>query len=494
MKTGFGLLFFTLLFINSFSQGISNQWIFGYQGGGGHILLDFDSSIVQVDTFPANISFKEANSSICDKNGNLLFFTNGICIGNKLLDTMQNGGGLGPGKFANTWKLWGSPLSQAALIIPFPADSNKYYLFHVTATEKNNGDLLPPHQLLETIVDMSLDSGRGAVTLKNYTVLSDTIMYGKITACKHANGRDWWVICHRTRSTQFYKLLITPQGILGPFAQNIGSPFYEGIFGQTVFSPDGTHYAYYNLQDGIHILDFDRCTGDFYNPRHFTTLDSGFISSVAISPNSRYLYASNFLRVYQFDLQAANIQGSMDTVAVYDGFSSPQPPFYTQFYLAQLAADGKIYLSSPGGVKHLHVINYPDSANNACGFVQHSLFLKAYNAGSIPNLPNYFLGPLSGSICDTLNMGNQETVVKQLNLRIAPNPVQDILYIKYTPQSTSLTLKIYDMNGKKVQHSKLPPWSQIQSFDVSNFKDGIYQVKISSNKELGSIKFLKIKE
>jgi hypothetical protein len=70
--------------------------------------------------------------------------------------------------------------------------------------------------------------------------------------------------------------------------------------------------------------------------------------------------------------------------------------------LAQLAPDGRIYMSSNSGTRYLHVIEQPDSLGLACSVCQHCVELPSYNSFSIPNFPNYRLHHEVGSPCDTL--------------------------------------------------------------------------------------------
>jgi PKD repeat protein len=67
-----------------------------------------------------------------------------------------------------------------------------------------------------------------------------------------------------------------------------------------------------------------------------------------------------------------------------------------------LAPDGKIYINSNNRCSYLHVINEPDSLGLACEVCQHCVDLPSVNAFSMPNFPNYRLGHLEGSPCDTL--------------------------------------------------------------------------------------------
>ncbi len=125
---------------------------------------------------------------------------------------------------------------------------------------------------------------------------------------------------------------------------------------------------------------------------------------VGFSPNSKYLYFNTNTTLLQYDLEAEDIEASKDTIAVYDGYISTFLP--TTFFLQQLAPDGKIYLSCTNTVDVLHVIHNPDEAGQACNMEQHGTQLPTLNLFSIPNFPNYRLGPLDGSPCDTLGLNN----------------------------------------------------------------------------------------
>jgi len=109
--------------------------------------------------------------------------------------------------------------------------------------------------------------------------------------------------------------------------------------------------------------------------------------------------------VYQYDLWATDIQESKDTVSIYDGYLDDgfNP---TTFFLAQLAPDGKVYLSCTNGTRWLHIINNPNGQGDACEFAQRGIHLPTVNFTSLPNFPNYRLGPLDSSACDTLGLDN----------------------------------------------------------------------------------------
>ena len=97
---------------------------------------------------------------------------------------------------------------------------NIYYLFH--GTIDNTADYTANYLYLTTI-DMNLNSGKGQVTSKNVIKIQDTLNSGRITACKHGNGRDWWIIVRPTgfgsaiNNNVFIKYLVDPWHIQGPF-------------------------------------------------------------------------------------------------------------------------------------------------------------------------------------------------------------------------------------------------------------------------------------
>ena len=125
------LLFFIIYFpLISFSQGINNLWLLGYPGGGqfGGMNLDFSSgSLVIIEDTTRKMDFNQTNAEICNKNGRLLFYYDGVWISNALNDTMANGSGLNPSAFTTSFANIhnGLPLVQANLIIPFSSDSNR---------------------------------------------------------------------------------------------------------------------------------------------------------------------------------------------------------------------------------------------------------------------------------------------------------------------------------------------------------------------------------
>ena len=464
------------------AQGRNNLWMSGYDSGAGtgfggtNIDFNFPAPLIYQQNRPMNISF--TFSSITGINGNLLFYSNGCHIANQNNDTLLNGNDFNTGSL--TWAncSYGVPINQGVLIIPAPDDTDKYYLFSLSAEPVTNS-IQPPH-LACTLIDMTLDSGLGAALWKDSIVIDDTLAMGMLTACKHANGRDWWITIPEYQSNCYYSLLLTPSGTSSPVKQCLNQS--TGDFdwsGQSVFSPDGTKYARYDKDNGLMIFDFDRCNGIFSNPLNLFINDSAQCGGVAFSPNSQYLYVSSWLHIYQFDMLATNVLASQTTVAVWDTFYSPHPPLATTFYLAQLAPDGKIYLTSNNGTNALHKINSPDNPGLACDVQQHSVLLPTYNVSTIPNHPHYFLAAKAGSICDSLGVGLNENGSASHQIIVYPNPVKNQLFIQ-TQSTAKNTFTLLTVFGQQLFNIKSN--TSTTQIDFSKYESGIYYLKIQ-NKE-----------
>lgn len=497
----FSLMLFFCLTI-SHAQKEDYLWLFGYSSDS--TTMEFGGSNIDFNTIPPDIhyqyremNFGITNASICDADGQLLFYSNGISIANALGEIMENGDSINPGPYREDWVDIGYNLYQGILILPLPETPNIYYVFHEERTQVFDD---PEHStkvlsLFYTIVDMSANDGLGKVVEKNVPLVQDTLGYGTITATKHANGSDWWIIIPAFDSNQYYRILFSSNGIESIDLEEEGNMVHAGL-GQATFSPDGTKYASYILEsielgNFLSIYDFDRCTGLLSNQQQFNIIDSAYAGGVAISPNSRYLYVSSFVYTYQYDLQAADIGASKTTVAVYDGHIAPYFP--TTFFLAQLAPDGKIYINSNNGVNELHVIHEPDQAGDACNFEQHGVSIPTYNAFSLPNFPNYRLGPAPDA--DSCGLVNTSAIpLEDIPIfTIYPNPSTGLFNLSCSQHLSAVELIIFDQFGRIIFSKDFDTFLNETTIDLSNYATGIYFWELRSNAHsLGKGKLVKL--
>lgn len=495
------LLLFFLVFIFLFAAAQPKHdcyWMMGYEDSApdssiwGASVMNFCGDSLEIYEIDRPMNFDFTNSSMCDSAGNLLFYTNGIYIANRLHQPMLNGTGLfTPG--TSGFNEYGIPIPQGVLILPWPENPDKYMAFYAKLTYYyENGRLTAGKTpLYKAIIDMNLDNGLGAVTQKNNIISQDTFDMGKITAVRHANGRDWWIVVPRRNSNQLYRFLLDPDGLR--FAGPASIDTYLSIgFGQAVFSPDGQSYVHVSIaawnQVLVSFFGFDRCSGEFVSKGQYLNTDYEPFAGVAISPNSRYAYHTSLYEIYRFDLWADDIPGSMDTAALYDGYREPIPGFDTLtlptvFYMAQLAPDGKIYVVSSNGVRSVHIIERPDEEE--CEVRQHSVNLPTLNS-TLPNFPNFRLGALAGSPCDTLGATAVQEPVPGLGLQayLLPNPASDYFVLaldtQNTPISADIPLRLHLSNsmGQTLRQYQLPAAQREHRISTEELPAGLYYVSI----------------
>ncbi len=456
-----------------------NIWLLGYgpsnpeQGYGG-TKIDFNTSPPEISFFDIPINLT-AVGLMCDSKGEkVLFYSGGCAIANSNNQVMLNGDSINTGPYADVFcTIAGYPVFNGIMALPFPNTGLKYCLFHL---RKDNSTL--NKDFLFTQIDMSQDGGLGAVTSKNEIILQDTFT-SFLTALRHGNGRDWWVMLHKNRSNRSLCYLLDPGGLHDPIVQHLGPKWsYQDWSGQSVFSPDGSKYARANPYNGLHIFDFDRCAGTLSNHLAVSlAADSASACGVAFSPNSRFLYLSTGTKLFQFDMQAADIAASKQLIGVYDGFASPFP---ATFYQQRLAPDGKIYMAATNSVKVLHVINYPDLPGLTCDFLQHEIQLPANMYVGLPNFPYFRLYDLPGSLCDTLGINggpvsSAEPASAAAAFSVSPNPANDLVKITFKEPFTG-NLVLLDVAGRVVQQFSLNA-TVLFNFDTQKLPNGIYYLQ-----------------
>ena len=409
------------------------------------VLFNFNESPMNMMWLERDMEMTATTATMSDANGNLIFYSNGCEIFNAEHELMENGDSLNSGYVYDYQCLstTGAGLNsytvpQGMLVLPIPGDaSNIYYIFHNRIIYLYN---LPTRvyadRILCTKVDMTEDGGKGAVIEKNTTVLEDTLTRGQLSAVRHANGIDWWILQFRETSDTCYTLLLTSDSIYGPFIQEVGLPTSKGTgtLGEACFSPDGTKYVRSTWKNHVYLYDFDRETGLLSNFQHIKLQDTLYPSpiKVAISPNSQYLYASYEAQyIYQFDLWEEDIQASkllVSELILINGY------WGAYFGKMELAPDCRIYIISENGTQYIHIIDSPDERGEACNVLQYVNLPLYYdgNFRSIPYFPNYRLGVTPTYPCDStiaLDVSSLSVVIDDLegesiSVELSPNPVE----------------------------------------------------------------------
>jgi gliding motility-associated-like protein len=336
--------------LNGFAQKQADWWYFGDKAG-----IHFVNNTPVAVTDGA-MTTNEGSAVISNAAGKLLFYTNGVSAWDRSHSYVPNG-----------FSLLGSLSStQSAVCVPLPGDNFRYFLFTVDKEGGSNG-------FAYCVIDMTLNGGLGGLTLKDSILFSPSTE--KITAVKHSNGIDYWVIGHKNKSKDFVAYLINSKGIQKntPVISSVGkthsvSDKYDNI-GYMKSSPDGTKLAVaIHIQNVVEVLDFDPATGVVSNPTTLSLGNNYYPYGVEFSPDSKKLYITNIASptskytLFQYDLAA---QGN------------PVSTIYSCNYsmgALQLASNGRIYAAVPDS-SSLSVINNPNMAGSLCDFQQGAVSL-----------------------------------------------------------------------------------------------------------------------
>ena len=350
-------------------QKEANIWYMG-----DYIGLDFNSGTA-VPINDGQISTIEGVATISDANGSLLFYTDGIKVWNKIHQVMPNGTGL-----------FGNPSStQSGVIVPKIGDPTRYYVFTVD-------QLSGPRGLNYSVVNMTLDGGKGDVELKNAPLQLNVVE--KITAVRHCNNRDIWVIAHGSASDIYYAWLVSSTGIsTTPVISHTGvvlpgvvppSPQDSTSLGYLKASPNGKKIAAAHWTVNVDLSDFDNAAGVVSNSISLHQApDPRYLSyGVEFSPNSSLLYttvwqgagtAFSKCELHQYDItlgSPAAIRASRQIIA---GVFDP-----TERYAAlQIAPDGKMYMAQflPSTLHPTYIssIGSPNTYGPGCNFTNNAV-------------------------------------------------------------------------------------------------------------------------
>ena len=462
-------------------QSHDQVWLLGYDpndqiNGFGGSMIDFSTDTPIVSFFEIPLDFR-AIASISSAQGELRLYSNGCVIVGADHQIIEGGDSINPGFIHDLYCEGGYPASQGIIFVPVDNGLTKTYrLIHIWLSQAG---------IYEQLRYTQIESVDDKLVVTQPDVVIDSSSFARnVSAVRHANGRDWWILLFEYASNNAHIFLSEPSGVEKVHVQQIG-PAWSFIddAGQVTFSPDGSRYVRMNPDNGVHIYDFDRCSGELSNHLGFGfPTDTVFSGGAAFSPNGRYLYISTTLKLYQYDMWAADIAGSHELVAVYDGFQSP---LSTAFYHAMLAPNGKIYLTAPASVDRLHVIHNPNLHGEACNVEQHGVDLPTLHAFATPNFPHYRLGTWEGSPCDTLDPVLSTTALEDpVQVTVFPNPASDVITIEANGQ---FEYWLFDVLGRDVARGR--GWDTEQ-IDASVLLPGIYVTSVVWNGKTHSKKVL----
>ncbi len=465
------ILFILCLWIEfSFSQTPNNNyWLFG------------DSAAINWTNpqspqfFRSNVKSRCGTVSLYNDTFGLYLYANynkvqsvnfgKVCIYNKYNSVLSNSD-----------SVYGEDWYHSLQLLPQPGNDSISFLFSVGVVG------IAPYGLHYSIINHKANNDSGIVVQKNIQ-LNNLPAFDGLTAVRHGNGRDWWLIFKRNFpnppfpvNNDIYIYFIDSNGVSAPTIQSIGDLHCDNG-GQFLFNSSGTKAFIVTLNGLIDTFDFDRCLGQFSNHTNIETYHNSppfpAYGSCALSPDETKLYISAYTQytgttavdtLFQFDLNAPDVGASKTAI-----FNMPHDGI--GIGTLKKAPDNKIYLASTFENyypykdtsynvynTHLSVINQPDSLGLACDFQPFSFYLGgARTYVGLPNNTDYELGAWVGSPCDTLTVGITENDEKQqVFFQAWYNSEWSMIHVNASKlKGRTGSLRLFDMEGRLVYEKKM---------------------------------------
>jgi len=389
------------------AQNANNHWFFGNRAG-----LQFTAGGITTLTSGQLVSYEGCASVSDDVTGDLLFYSNGLQIWNRLHEVMPNGDGVLGGAFTSS--------TQGVVIVPQPDSETRYFVFTVDETigGATNG-------FRYSVVDMTLNGGLGDVVPTEKNILIQTNTTERLAVAVNGDGSGYWIVMHERDNAIFKAFQLTSAGIdLTPVVSTAGSIHStvpvtdgDGTMGCMKFNHVFTQLAVaiFGAKE-IELFNFNTCTGALTEAGGFETLDNPY--GVEFSPDNNLLYYSMY-----YD---AGFNGAVYQVDVADG--TPSTPVlvglsssfnFQSVGTLQLAPDGNIYLAV-NSEDWLSAITSPNTPGVGCNFVDQAIFLPPI--GLSPTTGIFGLPPAILSLIPAeLPMANLDIIAMDLCAENATN-------------------------------------------------------------------------
>lgn len=370
------------------AQGEYNNWHFGINSA----LKFTDTGVIPI--YDSKVMNVEGAASISDSAGNLLFYA-----GRQVYDRNNN---IMKGDTQTTFNY---DVQQGFLIIPKPQSPGIYYYFR-NFMDRSIG---VGGRIYLNIVDMNKNGGLGEIL-----AYADTIVFNnteQMTATRHRNGTDIWLVTHDFASNKFLSFLVSKNGInKTPVVSATGHNPNSVVFafsGAIKISQNGCWLAatIRERPSILQLLHFDNSTGKVTgNARKSVYAPYG----VEFSPNSRYLYlgSNGTSPIIQYDLASGS-----DSFILANGQYCSDTFFCTFDF--QLAPDNKIWIlaidknypsmrsTTDPFIHYMGQINFPNKAGLAChAKVDSTLWLTNIKTGLPNNINLNSKNYLTCTFCD----------------------------------------------------------------------------------------------
>ncbi len=298
----------------------ATRWIFGRNKT---VKIDFTTSPPTPSCITPKTIDTEEGSTTVNKNGGLLFYSDGIKVWDKNHNLMPNGIGL----------LGDPSSSQSAFTVPFINDPSKYFLF--TVGHGIGGSGTSTRQIAYSIVDMTLNGGLGDIVASSKNTVIQGSSGERLTVISNATGNGYWVIIPTGRTTLISVYSLNDAGISAAptstfnVAGNIpGVGVLKSSFQQDKIAV-GTDLG------NVSVCDFNNATGLISNETVIPLGTIWWAYGLEFSANGDYLY---FTQPLNTPARMGQIELSTNTII--DTKTSTGP-----YWGLQMGPDGKIYVA-----------------------------------------------------------------------------------------------------------------------------------------------------
>jgi hypothetical protein len=435
-----------VLFSSSYAQNEASNCYFGNIG------IDFRTAPPTIDENSGMIA-SESTATICDQNGNLLFYSNGGnsptssgigAIWNRNHEIMENGELIDSAGCHSSY--------SGCVAIPFPddgtgANNGLYYLFAKDCIESNASNA--NSGLTYAVIDMNQNGGLGKVISKYNTILpydgvtSGSIWHEPIAAIQHENGNDYWLFTYY--NGMLTRLAITSSGI----GSSLGSYTTKGVI---LISPSKNH-----LLAGNRLYQLNASTGAI---QFIAEIPGGLAG--AFSPDGSKLYMKEGTTMYQYNTTAANVLTTRIFVTDMNNFH--------RFFLAP---NGRIYFHYSNANELRGHIECPNSSVPQIGVNLTPLSLGSTGSAGI-QFTNLSAHLLYGDYVCNLDLTENQSE----KLTISPNPTHDFIQLKNAIEYP-VKLDIYSLNGSLLETHSID-CSECK-INLSHLSAGSYLFKITSS-------------
>jgi len=513
------LLFISIIKINA--QKHDKNWVLGLGNIGNAnntkcFIASFDDNGILFKNSNSKMYMHTTNISMSDENGVLQFYTSGSYINNFQNLLIENGNEIMfPNIFANNGFYTEHDVFSC---VQDNDHKNIYYLFQDYAEILDLSNDIDSAEVFTKIwitkIDMNANGGLGKVIYKRKEINLQNYYQNEFV--RHANGKYWWSIMNNVNGRDYTVLLWDNDSIIKENKISIDvdsiKSFGQGSI-QKCISLDGLYYLDLRSLDEIRIFTIDRCNG-ILKLKNTIKFDSDYpkwgknwiwgSSAIAMSPNNRYIYLSRSILngnsskeeyTYMCQIDLEDSDPWKNRIILKDSFAYTDKitgeVFITLPYKCRYGMDGRLYFIDNSSYTPLYVIQNPNEKGKACNLCDTCISFPYFNEGSLPKYPNYRLGPLKGSPCDTiLGVANKDIKPEDYGIKIFPNPSSTIIKIDITIPQYDPTIKtevvVVDVSGAIVLRHVMPDFAYIAELDISKLPSGVYGVQLRQPQKSGT--------